>query len=304
MIKINKFNLKINRFFDIDKIDKKTKKKFNESIYDQLAQKRIYLWMSSFHNEINTIEKEIRVLLNSKINPLCSDAVFTMWWQGEEDMPAVVKACTATLKKLDRKVIIIDKNNFTEYINLPDYIMRKFLEGKIGFAHFSDICRVYLVAMYGGIWVDSTVFIAKKVPCYMTENFFVFKQSPQLNECRKYGNWWISAERGNDLLVRQLSYLICYWKHIDFAMHYYIFHIFFKKIIDEKEENKIFIESIPTRITDTTHFLMKNYNNTYDKKQWEIHKEISPVFKCTYKIKNISADKKTYYNMLLNGELD
>ena len=244
----------------------------------------------------------IKSSLLLKPKPELKNCVFTMWWQGLEDAPDVVKACIASLKKLNRQVIVLTKDNIREYVHLPDYIWGKHEKGMICQAHLSDIVRVYLLAMYGGTWADSTVYIAAPVPEYMTEEYFVFKQSPQLRETRRYANWWISAPSGHEMIVRQLAALLVYWKNEDVAYHYYIFHILWKKILDEHKELQKITDRITDRITDSTHLLMRRYGCMFDENEWKQMKEISPVFKCTYKAKGV-GHLDTYYMKLCTKTL-
>lgn len=297
---INQFDKKTLRFKNINRISAKIGKKYEEDIYDQLAQRYVYKYMSRYSAEIAEIAKRLKEEIQPKNQPF---TVFTMWWQGETEMPPVVKACVNSLGKIGGQVVVITKDNYTDYVSLPDYIISLLESGKMCLAHFSDIIRTYLLIKYGGVWIDSTVYIARQVPSYMTDDFFVFKQSPQLRECRSYGNWWIASPPANDILIEELAYLYCYWQHHDVAMNYYIFHIFFRKIIDDNPDYKRKINAIPTRITDSTHLLFKNYSTQFDNELWADMKEISPVFKCSYKTKDNSFPD-TFYSRLCNNLLD
>lgn len=297
---VNQFDEKTQRFINIDRLAEKVKIEYEEDIYDQLAERYIYKYINRFRDEINETAKRIKEDIQPIQQPF---TVFTMWWQGEDDMPPVVKACIKSFSRLGGRVVIITKENYADYVSLPDYIISLATGGKMCLAHFSDIIRTFLLVKYGGVWVDSTVYVARKVPDYMIDSFFVFKQSPQLRECRSYGNWWIASSPGNDLLFEELAYLYCYWRHHDVAMHYYIYHIFFRKIIDDNPEYKKMIDSIPTRITDSTHMLHQNYSSHFDDKLWEVMKDISPVFKCRYKVtENYSPE--SFYSRLCNNQLD
>ena len=55
-----------------------------------------------------------------------------------------MKRCLESLRKNipDKKIIVIDGNNFGEYVNMPDYITDKWHRGIIGNAHFSDLLRL------------------------------------------------------------------------------------------------------------------------------------------------------------------
>lgn len=297
---VNQFDTKTQRFKNIDRVATKIGKKYGEDVYDQLAERYIYNYISRYHDEIAETAKRLK----EEIQPVSQDfTVFSMWWQGEKDMPPVVKACIHSLEKVSERVVVITKENYADYASLPDYIVSLLASGKMGFAHFSDIIRTYLLVKYGGVWIDSTVYIAREVPAYMTDDFFVFKQSPQLRECRSFANWWIASPPANDILIEELAYLYCYWRHHDVAMHYYIYHIFFRKIIDEKPAYKNRIDAIPTRITDSTHMLHDSFPKPFDVTRWSIIKDISPVFKCSLKMKeNYSHD--TFYSRLCNNQLD
>lgn len=52
--------------------------------------------------------------------------------------------------------------NYKDYVNMPDYIIRKQQSGEIDLTHFSDILRMMLLAQHGGIWMDSTLLIPSK----------------------------------------------------------------------------------------------------------------------------------------------
>ena len=290
------------KFRDIEIFARKARKKYGENIYDQLAQRRLYHYIDRYRSEIEDIRSHLPSKLLLKRNQECDDAVFTMWLQGYDDMPAVVQACLESMKRIGKRIVVLTEKKLRDYVYLPDYVWEKYKDGQIGKAHFSDIVRVSLLAMYGGVWIDSTVYIAEDVPEYMLKNFFVFKQSPQLRECRAYENWWIAAPAGCELLLDQLSYLLAYWKHENVAMDYYLFHVFFRKIVDNNSQYKRMIDEVPTRITDQTHALLKNYDYEYDNKKWEQMKQISPVFKCSYKMKGLSS-YHTFYCKLCNGEL-
>lgn len=90
--------------------------------------------------------------------------IWTCWWQGEECMPDIVKACYNAMKLHgDRHpVILITKDNYKTYIDIPDYILDKQEKGIIDLTHFSDILRAMILSKHGGIWMDSTLLLPHK----------------------------------------------------------------------------------------------------------------------------------------------
>ena len=65
--------------------------------------------------------------------------------------------------KGDYEFIIIDQNNFSKYLELPEWILKKVEKKEITLTHLADIIRMGLLKQYGGIWVDATMFFTKDV---------------------------------------------------------------------------------------------------------------------------------------------
>ena len=61
------------------------------------------------------------------------------------------------------EVVVLDGNNYKEYVKLPDFIMKKVKKWKITLTHLSDIIRMGILRQYWGIWVDATVFINSNI---------------------------------------------------------------------------------------------------------------------------------------------
>lgn len=97
---------------------------------------------------------------------------FVFWWQGFETAPEIVKLCINSMKKHADDLVLIDKNNYTQWVGLPDYIVSKFNTGDISLAHFSDVIRFYLLYFYGGTWIDATCFLSREIPGEIRETEF------------------------------------------------------------------------------------------------------------------------------------
>ena len=58
----------------------------------------------------------------------------------------------------DAELIILTKENLSQYCSIPDHIYQKLEAGIITLTHFSDIVRVTALAVRGGLWLDATIF--------------------------------------------------------------------------------------------------------------------------------------------------
>ena len=95
-------------------------------------------------------------------NPEFSNKIWICWFQGIDNAPDLVKSCLKSVKRYfpDKEIILIDETNFLEYVNIPDYIIKKWKKGLISYAHFSDILRLEVLIAHGGLWLDSTVYVS------------------------------------------------------------------------------------------------------------------------------------------------
>ena len=93
--------------------------------------------------------------------------IWIFWWQGESNMPYPVDLCLNSVKRHmgEHQIVLVSKDNYSNYLDVPQYMLQKLEMGKISYAHFSDYVRVALLAQYGGMWIDSTF--------YMTDSFSV-----------------------------------------------------------------------------------------------------------------------------------
>ena len=74
--------------------------------------------------------------------------IWVMWWQGESSAPELVRMCIDSMRKNANgaEVVVIDKNNYYQYADIPSYIIEKHEKGYISFAQLSDIMRIYLIS--------------------------------------------------------------------------------------------------------------------------------------------------------------
>ncbi|MBR0035851.1 MAG: hypothetical protein IJP54_09260, partial [Synergistaceae bacterium] len=161
-------------------------------------------------------------------------AVWSVWWQGEENAPELVKMCFASINrhKGAYPFRIITRENFREYIDIPEHIIRKVQEGTISFTHFSDILRVYLLYHYGGLWLDATMLVTGDIPEEIfAHEFFSIKMGYNPNSYAVTMERWASflqaAHKGSMLCGFALDLHVEYWKEqimpVDYILIDYIY---------------------------------------------------------------------------------
>lgn len=91
--------------------------------------------------------------------------IWQFWWQSATNPPPVVARCFESVRRHcgDYRVIVLDQNNFEQYVEMPEYV-RNYFRGHEHSAHFSDYIRFSLLTKYGGVWLDATVFLTDRIP--------------------------------------------------------------------------------------------------------------------------------------------
>lgn len=237
--------------------------------------------------DYNRLYKEFKPVIEShcKINESITQIgkVWICWFQGLENAPDIVQACVNSVKKVlsDKEIVLLTTKNYTDYIELPAYIIHKWQKGMIGMAHFSDILRISLLAKWGGMWIDSTVLCTDRV--FFDEisslPIFVFKQLDLINRDKQpilASSWFISSVSNNPIIVLTRDLLYAYWNKHDLLINYFVFHMFFsmacRKYSDEWNE-------IPTFNNNTPHVLMIELKNNYSEYRWNQIMRMSDIHK-------------------------
>lgn len=231
-----------------------------------------------------------------------SNYVWICWFQGLEKAPDLVKACVNSIKQNmpDRDIVIITYDNLNEYIQLPEYIIKKYDEGIITRTHLSDIIRTELLCKYGGIWIDSTVLCTSfNIPDYILDApLFVYKSFDlhRTNEIPLVASsWFIAAKSNNPILLLTRELLFNYWKESNCLIDYFIFHIFFA-MATRKYKNEW--NAIPNFNNHTPHTLMYELGNQYSKERFEQIKEMS-VFHKLERHTDYSNSKGSMYEFII-----
>ena len=155
-------------------------------------------------------------------------AIWVLWWQGEEKAPDIVKACIQSIRKNanGHEVIILSKENYQSYVTLPDKIIKKHDAGIIGHAFYSDMIRLDLLANYGGLWIDATVFISQPIPEDLFQmDFYTLKTyNPNYTWYSKsrWTGYFLAGKKGFPFFSFARDALIMHWEKTDRAIDYLV----------------------------------------------------------------------------------
>lgn len=192
------------------------------------------------------------------------ERIFSIWLQGEDNAPDIVKACYRSIRCCcSQELVILDAETLSRWIELPDYIMHKWREGRIRPAHFTDICRTELLYRHGGVWMDATDFATAPIPDYvMGEDFFIFRSDgTQSGSYAFVQNCFFRARKGNYLLKAWNTAIQTYWKYEDSTVDYFVHQLLFGLTVGCNPRARALYEKVPVRAQGATHALWWDYRD-------------------------------------------
>ena len=202
-----------------------------------------------------------------------NEKVWTIWLQGEEKAPALIKACFRSVRRhFKQELIVLDEKSVFDYITLPQEIVDKYKAGKIAHAHFADICRVELLYEHGGVWLDATGFVTSPLPDWIEkEDFFVFLAGQNVGSPYSFmQNCFIRARKGAYLLDAWRAMILDYWMHENHNFDYFMHQLLFKTLVENDERAKKYFAKMPHVDQDPTHALWWGYGaKPFDKKVFD-----------------------------------
>lgn len=261
--------------------------KLNELTYSRLKKKYAY-----------ALDKKTEDLPREKC-----DTVWTCWFQGMENAPLLCQTGYRRMKQVfgEENVVCITAENVLDYIDLPDYIVRKWKQGIISNVHISDIARYFLLYKYGGTWIDSTILILDdEIPEYMhNSKLFLFADHisgliPNIQSS------YISAYSHSPLIGGICELIKEYWKNENYTIDYNMYHFFFQMSEEKHADEWNEIYRYPNH---STHILRKYMFQKFEQERFDQIKSVCPIQKLSHKKKGDGDLNGTFYDQLiLNNE--
>lgn len=237
--------------------------------------------------------------------------IWVFWAQGEENMPELVRACYKNLCKQNGAAVkLLTMENLNDYVEIPFYVFDKLKRGTMTYTHFSDLLRVSLLAKHGGVWVDSTCWVAKTIPTEIKNMPFWSCKTDNVNlplwSNSRWCGWSMGTNKRNQLLfyfAQELLFLHAKDKEclVDYLLLDYLLFFAYnefdgcRKMIYDVLENNV-----------KRNELWGVMNQKYDENRYKEITKDTWLFKLSYKTelneKTVDGED-TFYGKMIKGEL-
>ena len=99
--------------------------------------------------------------------------IWTLWYQGLDTAPEIIRQCVDSLRRgaCGAELIVLDKDNMEDYVDIDPVLKRKVEAGTYSLTKLSNYVRLSLMYNYGGLWLDSTIWLNRNVDSFADQVF-------------------------------------------------------------------------------------------------------------------------------------
>ena len=221
--------------------------------------------------------------------------IWQYWAQGYDSVPPIVRQCLDSVERYagDYTLVRLTDENLDKYLDLPEFVRQR--RATFSRAFFSDLLRLMLLRIYGGIWLDATILLSAPISeDYTKYPFFVYRRDPDepyqqywRNTYAYYFSWvsgfrvnmlssFMSARKGSRTILDLCNYMLLWWNNHTDLPDYFFLQILFD-VYDCREEFPLISDTLP-------HYLQQSINDpAFNLMSREEILATIPIHKLTYK---------------------
>ena len=194
------------------------------------------------------------------------------WFQGEEHprLPALNRECIKRWRELnsDYQVNVLTNETIADYV--PEFFEIVEASPKRSFAAKSDLLRILLLAKFGGVWVDASVYPIESLSSFHTKivnetDFFTYRFIPRRRSLkvghRETVSWFLCAGKPNHpLIVSWKNEFINKFQNLK-EWKYYTFHETLAELYDTNINIKHIIDNMIQISQGIPHSAIQKWEN-------------------------------------------
>lgn len=230
--------------------------------------------------------------------------IWTLWLQGIDTAPPIVKACVTSWQRMNPgwTIQILAKGALADFlpdVNDPSSILSRSFSD----ATYSDIVRIELLCRYGGVWVDATCYCLQPLDEWlgglMSESFFAFERPAPT---RMLSSWFLAASQSSYLAHEWRRLVYQHWENRSDDPDYFWFHHLFGVAYQHNRKFRRLWDAVPKISADGPH-LFAPYETRLLGAASELDREVIsfaklPILKLTHKINHSAVRDGSVYQFL------
>ncbi|TIS62134.1 MAG: hypothetical protein E5W93_05355 [Mesorhizobium sp.] len=230
--------------------------------------------------------------------------IWTLWLQGIETAPQIVKACIRSWQRSnpDWTIHILTKESLANF--LPEAMdSNSILSRSLPDASYSDIVRIELLSRYGGVWVDATCYCLQPLDEWldsvMSEGFFAFDRP---TTTRMLSSWFLAASQSSYIVQEWRRLVYQHWSKRTNDEDYFWFHHLFGDAYQNDRKFRVSWDRVP-KISAAAPHRFAPYESrllgpiSEDDKEFVFAAKL-PVLKLTHKIDHGAVPEGSVYEFL------
>lgn len=209
-------------------------------------------------------------------------------WQGEEQMPAIIKACYNTVKAHagSHPIHLLTRLNYKEFLAVEEEYIAAYESGRITVQYLADIFRHSLISRLGGIWIDATVYLNVDLDEIINGRPFVTGKAISRKDENVTNQRWTSyfsgTNSGHPFHLLMYDLLVAQTKKESRTIDYLMMDYFFDATYTYVPAVRNTIDKLPAG--DYDFFLMgRMLKQTYDEKTFAALCSKMPLHKLGYR---------------------
>lgn len=218
-----------------------------------------------------------------------------IYWNKEIDCaPEIVQKCYESICRYSsQEIVLLNDQNLSEYIQLPNYIEKKKEVGQILMAGYAELMKFALLEHYGGTWIDPTVYLTDFIPDAIVESdFFAMRNSLLLiDNPVLYPAWFLHAKKGNKTIREIRNVAFAYWQKNKHLIEYLVLNLIITQVIKSEPETE---QVIPYINSDYSEYLVKVFGDDFSEDKWEWIKSLTGIHKLTFKLQKEIGKEGTF----------
>jgi hypothetical protein len=171
-------------------------------------------------------------------------------------------------------------------------------------AALSDICRIFILREFGGVWVDSTLYCAAPLDSWLddrlAQGFFAFaRPGPD----RMLASWFLAAQPQHPIVTAWADLVAEYWRDRTKPDRYFWFHYLFADAYQQDPALRRAWDAVPKLSANGPHYFAPHYERRLSRRlrphvRQRLLSGVDPVYKLTHRIGDITPSPGSTYEFL------